>query len=154
MKSLFTSAAVLLLCMSCAENISQQQTTTGTATTTASAPDTILSADPEMDKFVGDLLAKMTLDEKIGQLNLVAVGFDVTGPVVSQNVDENIRKGNVGGVFNTFTPVVARKLQEMAVNNTRLKIPLLFGYDVVHGHRTIFPIPLGLSTSWDMEVIE
>ncbi|KAA5543410.1 beta-glucosidase BglX [Adhaeribacter rhizoryzae] len=110
--------------------------------------------DPEMDRFVNDLLAKMTLEEKIGQLNLLAVGFDVTGPVVSKNVDENIRQGKVGGVFNTFTPTAARKLQEFAVNNTRLKIPLLFGYDVIHGHRTIFPIPLGLSTSWDLTAIE
>ncbi|AHM61425.1 beta-glucosidase-like glycosyl hydrolase [Flammeovirgaceae bacterium 311] len=107
-----------------------------------------------MDQFVSDLLGKMTLEEKIGQLNLVAVGFDVTGPVVSENVDENIRKGNVGGVFNTFTPLAARKLQEFAVNNTRLKIPLLFGYDVIHGHRTIFPMPLGLAASWDMEAVE
>lgn len=112
------------------------------------------SSDPKMNQFVEDLLGKMTLEEKIGQLNLVSVGFDVTGPVVSENVDENIRKGNVGGVFNTYTPIAAKKLQEMAVNNTRLKIPLLFGYDVIHGHRTIFPIPLGLSTSWDMEAIE
>ncbi|TPE44534.1 beta-glucosidase BglX [Pontibacter mangrovi] len=112
------------------------------------------TADPRMRQFVDSLLSQMTLEEKIGQLNLVSVGFDVTGPVVSENVDENIRKGNVGGVFNTYTPVAARKLQEFAVNNTRLKIPLLFGYDVIHGHRTIFPIPLGLSTSWDMDAIE
>jgi beta-glucosidase len=142
--------------MSCSENITRQETTNAaaTATSTATVQNTNQAADPEMDQFVNDLLAKMTLEEKIGQLNLVAVGFDVTGPVVSQNVDENIRKGNVGGVFNTFTPVAARKLQEFAVNNTRLKIPLLFGYDVIHGHRTIFPIPLGLSTSWDMNAIE
>lgn len=60
----------------------------------------------------------------------------------------------VGGVFNTFTPIAVRKLQELAVNETRLKIPLLFGYDVIHGHRTIFPIPLGLSASWDLDLIE
>lgn len=110
--------------------------------------------DPKMDAFISNLMKKMTLDEKIGQLNLVSVGFDVTGPVVSKNVDENIRKGNVGGVFNTFTPVAVRKLQEMAVTQTRLKIPLLFGYDVIHGHRTILPVPLGLSSSWDLVLIE
>jgi beta-glucosidase len=110
--------------------------------------------EQKMNQFVNDLLSKMTLEEKIGQLNLVAVGFDVTGPVVSENVDENIRNGNVGGVFNTFTPVAAKKLQELAINNTRLKIPLLFGYDVIHGHRTIFPMPLGLAASWDMEAIQ
>ena len=110
--------------------------------------------DKRMDTFISALMKKMTLQEKIGQLNLVSVGFDVTGPVVSKNVDDNIRKGNVGAVFNTFTPVAVRKLQEMAVTQTRLKIPLLFGYDVIHGHRTIFPIPLGLSSSWDLVTIE
>src|SRR5688500_1543273 len=107
-----------------------------------------------MNQFVNGLLTKMTLEEKIGQLNLPSVGFDVTGPILSQGVEEKIRKGLVGGVFNTYTPVAVRKLQEIAVNNTRLKIPLLFGYDVVHGHRTIFPIPLGLSASWDTSLIE
>lgn len=116
-----------------------------------------LKAKPKlsaMDAFINKLMAKMTLDEKIGQLNLVSIGFDVTGPVVSKNVDENIRKGLVGGVFNNYTPVAVRKLQEMAVNETRLKIPLIFGYDVIHGHRTIFPIPLGLSSSWDTAAIK
>ncbi|MBC8034452.1 MAG: beta-glucosidase BglX [Chitinophagaceae bacterium] len=106
-----------------------------------------------MSTYVSALMKKMTTEEKIGQLNLPAVGFDVTGPVVSQGVDEKIRKGLVGGVFNTFTPIAVRKLQEMAVTRTRLKIPLLFGYDVIHGHRTIFPIPLGLSASWDTALI-
>lgn len=106
-----------------------------------------------MNTFVQALMQKMTLEEKIGQLNLPSIGFDVTGPVVSQGVEEKIKKGLVGGVFNTFTPVAVRKLQEMAVTQTRLKIPLLFGYDVIHGHRTIFPIPLGLSASWDTAMI-
>ncbi|RIJ34468.1 beta-glucosidase BglX [Pontibacter oryzae] len=133
---------------------STSQPTGAAQQSNATATVAMSQSDQEMKRFVDELLSKMTLDEKIGQLNLVSVGFDVTGPVVSENVDENIRKGNVGGVFNTYTPIAARKLQEFAVNNTRLKIPLLFGYDVIHGHRTIFPIPLGLSTSWDMEAIE
>jgi beta-glucosidase len=107
-----------------------------------------------MEEFIGDLLNKMTLEEKIGQLNLVSIGFDVTGPIVSKNVEEKIKKGLVGGVFNTFTPEAVRKLQQMAVSHTRLKIPLLFGFDVIHGHRTIFPMPIGLSTSWDTDAIE
>ncbi len=111
-------------------------------------------SDEKRDAFISDLLGKMTLEEKIGQLNLVSVGFDVTGPVVSKNVEEKIRKGLVGGVFNTYTPIAVRKLQEMALTKTRLKIPLLFGFDVIHGHRTIFPIPLGLSASWDLDAIE
>ena len=108
----------------------------------------------KMDAFVTNLMSKMTLDEKIGQLNLVSVGFDVTGPIVSKNVNENIEKGNVGGVFNTYTPDAVRKLQEIAVKHTRLKIPLIFGYDVIHGHKTIFPIPLGLASSWDLGMIK
>jgi beta-glucosidase len=111
--------------------------------------------DPaEMKKFIDALMAKMTLEEKVGQLNLVSVGFTVTGPVVSENVDEKITKGLVGGVFNTFTPIAVRKLQEKALNQSRLKIPLIFGYDVIHGHRTIFPMPIGLAASWDLAAIE
>lgn len=112
------------------------------------------AVDAKRNAFISKLMAKMTLDEKIGQLNLPSVGFDVTGPIVSQGVEEKIKKGLVGGVFNTFTPIAVRKLQEMAVNETRLKIPLLFGYDVIHGHRTIFPISLGLAASWDLDLIE
>jgi beta-glucosidase len=108
----------------------------------------------KMNAFITNLMNKMTVEEKIGQLNLPSVGFDVTGPIVSQGVEEKIQKGLVGGVFNTFTPVAVRKLQEMAVTKTRLKIPLLFGYDVIHGHRTIFPISLGLAASWDMDLVE
>jgi beta-glucosidase len=112
------------------------------------------SQNSKMKTFIDGLMKKMTLDEKIGQLNLPTIGFDVTGPLLSTDVHEKIRKGQVGAVFNTFTPVAVRKLQDIAVNETRLKIPLMFGYDVIHGHRTIFPIPLGLSASWDLSLIE
>ena len=110
--------------------------------------------DPKMDAFVSGLLGKMTLEEKIGQLNLLSVGVDVTGPIVSKDVEANIRNGLVGGVFNTYTPAAVRKLQDWAVNHSRLRIPLLFGFDVIHGHRTIFPIPLGLACTWSPELIE
>jgi len=103
---------------------------------------------------VGALMKQMTLDEKIGQLNQLSVGFDVTGPVVSENVDQKISSGLVGSVLNIYTPNAVRKLQELAVNKSRLHIPLLFGYDVIHGHKTIFPISLGMSATWDMELIE
>ncbi|WP_210520986.1 beta-glucosidase BglX [Hymenobacter terricola] len=112
------------------------------------------TGDQKMKQYIDALMAKMTQQEKIGQLNLVSVGFDVTGPVVSKDVDANIRRGNVGGVFNTYTPVAVRKLQEMALEQSRLHIPLMFGYDVIHGHRTIFPIALGLAASWDLKAIE
>ncbi|SDW63979.1 beta-glucosidase [Hydrobacter penzbergensis] len=108
----------------------------------------------KMNAFITGLMSKMTLDEKIGQLNLPSVGFDVTGPILSQGVEGKLEKGLVGGVFNTYTPAAMRKLQDIAVKKTRLKIPLLFGYDVIHGHKTIFPIPLGLAASWDLPLIE
>lgn len=114
----------------------------------------IPAADKKMNAYINQLMAKMTLDEKIGQLNLPSVGFDVTGPILSQGVDEKIEKGLVGGVFNTYTPQAVRKLQDLAVKKSRLHIPLLFGYDVIHGHKTIFPISLGLSATWDLNLIE
>ncbi len=122
----------------------------------AQSPKTVSpSADKvKMDKFISSLMAKMTPDEKIGQLNLPNIGFDVTGPVISQDVDKKIKNGLVGGVFNTFTPSAVRKLQDMAVKETRLGIPLIFGYDVIHGHKTTFPIPLALASTWDMQLVE
>jgi beta-glucosidase len=104
--------------------------------------------------FINNLMSKMTVDEKIGQLNLVTPGGAVTGSVVSQDVDDKIRKGLVGGLFGITGPSTVRQAQEIAVKNSRLHIPLLFGLDVIHGHRTIFPIPLGLSCSWDTVLIE
>jgi beta-glucosidase len=108
----------------------------------------------ERDRFLDSLLSIMTLEEKVGQLNLPSIGFDVTGPLLSTDVEGKIKRGQVGGVFNTFTPVAVRKLQDIAVKETRLGIPLLFGYDVIHGHRTIYPIPLGMAASWNMQLIE
>ncbi|MGD0812785.1 MAG: beta-glucosidase BglX [Verrucomicrobiota bacterium] len=111
-------------------------------------------SDAEMDSFVSGLLGKMTLEEKIGQLNLLSTGFDVTGPVVSRNVEQSVGKGLAGGVFNLYGPALVRKLQDLAVGNSRLHIPLLFGFDVIHGHKTIFPIPLGLACTWNPGLIE
>ncbi|MBB4601627.1 beta-glucosidase [Hymenobacter luteus] len=147
MKRVFRTA--LLMSLGLLAPQLQAQKPAATTTTRAAAAD-----EDKMNKFIADLMQKMTLEEKIGQLNLITVGFDVTGPVVSKDVDANIRKGNVGAVLNTFTPVAARKLQEMAVKESRLHIPLIFGYDVIHGHRTIFPIALGLASSWDLTAIE
>ncbi|MBS0000711.1 MAG: beta-glucosidase BglX [Cyclobacteriaceae bacterium] len=115
----------------------------------------ILSAqDAERNTFIDGLLNEMTIEEKIGQLNLVAPGgFTQTGPTVSEDVEEKIRNGQVGAILNSMSFDVTKKAQEIAVN-TRLKIPLLFGMDVIHGHSTIFPIPLGLASTWDMALIE
>ena len=112
------------------------------------------SQDAKMNAFVSNLMKQMTLDEKLGQLNLVTPGGAVTGSVVSKDVETKIRNGQVGGLFGITGPAKIRQAQELAVKNSRLKIPLLFGLDVIHGHQTVFPIPLGLSCSWDMELIE
>jgi beta-glucosidase len=110
--------------------------------------------DAKMNAFVSDLMSKMTVDEKIGQLNLVTPGGAVTGSVVSKGVDDKIRQGMVGGLFGITGPDKVRQAQDIAVKNSRLHIPLIFGLDVIHGHRTIFPIPLGLSCSWDTVLIQ
>jgi beta-glucosidase len=96
----------------------------------------------------------MTLEEKIGQMNLLTSEWDVTGPSMRSTYKQDIKSGKVGSIFNAFTAKYTRELQEIAVNETRLHIPLFFGYDVIHGHKTIFPIPLGISSSWDLKAIE
>lgn len=105
-------------------------------------------------RFVDDLIAKMTLQEKLGQMNLLSIGSDVTGPVLSEGVEDKIARGEVGGVFNAFGLPACKKLQDIVMQRSRLKIPLIFGYDVIHGHKTIFPIPLGLSCSFDLDLIQ
>lgn len=100
------------------------------------------------------VLQLMTLDEKIGQMVLLTSDWDVTGPTMRNNNLELIRQGLCGNIFNAYTAKYTRYLQKVAVEETRLKIPLLFGYDVIHGHKTIFPISLGESASWDLEAIE
>ena len=110
--------------------------------------------DAKRQKFVNELLAKMTLEEKLGQLNLPASSDFVTGAVSSSDIAQKVKDGKVGGVFNIRSVTKIKELQEFAVNNTRLHIPLLFGMDVIHGYKTIFPIPLGMSATWDMPLIE
>lgn len=99
---------------------------------------------------VDSLLKVMTLDEKVGQLVLFTSDWTVTGPSMREGYIEDIRSGRCGNIFNAYTAEYTRKLQGIAVNETRLGIPLLFGYDVIHGFRTIFPINLGISASWDI----
>ncbi|MBK7410518.1 MAG: glycoside hydrolase family 3 C-terminal domain-containing protein [Saprospirales bacterium] len=96
----------------------------------------------------------MNLEEKIGQMNLFTSDWDVTGPTLRENYKEDIVAGKVGAIFNAHTAAYNRELQRIAVEESRLKIPLLFGYDVIHGYKTIFPIPLGEAASWDLEAIE
>lgn len=108
----------------------------------------------KMNTFIAGLMSKMTLDEKIGQLNLETVGRATTGAVVNKGIEEKIKKGDAGGVFGVYGTDYVSKIQDMAVKNSRLHIPLIFGLDVIHGHRTIFPIPLGISATWDLGLIE
>ena len=111
--------------------------------------------DPKMNTFISNLMKKMTIDEKIGQLNLLTPGGGiVTGAVVSSDVEKKIKEGNVGGLFGVIGVDKIKVAQDFAVNQSRLKIPLLFGSDIIHGYKTIFPIPLALSCSWDMKIIE
>lgn len=111
--------------------------------------------DRKMNVFIDGLMSKMTLDEKIGQLNLLTPGGGVaTGAVVSTDVERKIKEGNVGGLFGVIGVDKIKVAQDFAVNQSRLKIPLIFGSDIIHGYKTIFPIPLGLSSSWDMNLME
>ncbi|WP_225035136.1 beta-glucosidase BglX [Winogradskyella sp. SM1960] len=103
---------------------------------------------------VDSILGLMTLDEKIGQLNLPVSGDITTGLGKSSDVGKKIQDGLVGGMFNIKSVEKIRAVQKIAVEESRLKIPLLFGMDVIHGYETTFPIPLGLSSTWDMELIE
>ncbi|HMS68381.1 MAG: beta-glucosidase BglX [Saprospiraceae bacterium] len=142
----FTTIIVVtaLIVFSC-----KSQSNLATAKTTQS-----VSSSENFSPRVKALLAKMTIEEKIGQLNLLTPGGVVTGAVVSTDVEQKIKDGKVGGIFGIRGAAKVRQAQEIAVKQSRLGIPLLVGMDVIHGHQTIFPIPLGLSCTWDMDLIE
>jgi len=110
--------------------------------------------DQKMHTFISGLMSKMTLEEKLGQLNLPASGDIITGAASNSNVAEKIKQGKVGGLFNIKTAEKIRAVQKIAVEESRLKIPLIFGMDVIHGYQTMFPIPLGMSCCWDMNLVE
>lgn len=108
----------------------------------------------KMKIFIDALMKKMTIEEKIGQLNLPGSGDIVTGQAKSSDIGAKIKAGQVGGLFNIKSVAKIRDVQRVAVEDSRLKIPLLFAMDVIHGYETVFPIPLGLSCSWDMTAVE
>jgi beta-glucosidase len=108
----------------------------------------------EYDAQIDSILSLMTLEEKIGQMTLFTTDWGSTGPTIRPGYEDDIRKGNCGALFNSHTVAFTRHLQEVAVNESRLGIPLIFGYDVIHGYKTIFPIPLAESCSWDLVAME
>jgi Beta-glucosidase-related glycosidases len=110
--------------------------------------------DAEMHRFITALMSKMTLDEKIGQLNLPSAGEFTTGTATNSDIGISVKKGLVGGLFNIKGVDKIKAIQRVAVEESRMKIPLLFGMDVIHGYETVFPIPLGLSCTWDLKAIE
>jgi len=114
----------------------------------------VSAQDKKMDAFINALMARMTLEEKIGQLNLITPGFGIpTGSVVSTDVEGKIKSGKVGGLFGVIGTEKVKQAQDIVMKESRLKIPLLFGSDVIHGHKTIFPIPIGVSCTWDTALI-
>jgi len=130
----------LMACLFFAVSCKSQKGTTGT-------PD-------RYNTQVDSVLALMTLEEKIGQMTLYTTDWESTGPTIRKGYQEDIRKGTCGALFNSHTVAFTRQLQDIAVKESRLGIPLLFGYDVIHGYKTIFPVPLGESCSWDLAAIE
>lgn len=110
--------------------------------------------DKAMNDYVDKLMKKMTLEEKIGQLNLPGAGDITTGQASNSDIGKKIREGNVGGLFNIKGVDKIRAVQKVAVEESRLKIPLIFGMDVIHGYVTTFPIPLALASTWDRALIE
>lgn len=112
------------------------------------------SGSEEMDAFITKLMDRMTVDEKIGQLNLPASDDIVTGQSIKSNIGKAVVAGEAGGTFNVKGAAKVRELQRLAVEESRLGIPLLIGMDVIHGYETVFPIPLGMSCTWNLAGIE
>ncbi|WP_026755316.1 beta-glucosidase BglX [Sediminibacter sp. Hel_I_10] len=115
---------------------------------------TASSNDNPFQYQVDSILGLMTLDEKLGQLNLPSSGDITTGASQSSDIAKKIEEGKVGGLFNIKTVEKIREVQKIAMEKSRMKIPLIFGMDVIHGYETTFPIPLGLSCTWNMDMIE
>ncbi|QIL38532.1 beta-glucosidase BglX [Pedobacter sp. HDW13] len=114
----------------------------------------VSAEEAKMNTFINNLMAKMTVEEKIGQLNLPSSGDITTGQANSSDIGKKIRDGQVGGLFNIKGVEKIKAVQKVAVENSRMKIPLLFGMDVIHGYNTVFPIPLGMSATWNMDAVQ
>jgi len=118
------------------------------------AKQTQTQTNQDFTSSIDSLMALMTLEEKIGQMTLYTTDWGSTGPTIRPGYEDDIRKGHCGALFNSHTAAFTRHLQEVAVKESRLGIPLIFGYDVIHGYKTIFPIPLAESCSWDLAAME
>ncbi len=146
LSSIYFAGLFLLLFSTCSPKLAPVNT--------APAPDT---ADPTEAKIEA-LLRKMTLEEKIGQMNQYSSFWEATGPAPQggkqEKQYEQLKKGLVGSMLNVTGAAATREVQKVVMEHSRLKIPLLFGYDVIHGYKTMFPIPLGEAASWDLDAIE
>ena len=114
----------------------------------------VQAEDEKMNAFIRDLMSKMTIEEKIGQMNLTTAGEFVTGNAVNEQTQQKLKTGQIGGMLNGFSVASMRAFQDIVVKESPNHIPLLFGMDVIHGYKTIFPIPLAMSCMWDMTLIE
>lgn len=148
MKRFFIIALTICICMLCFVNVE----------ISANRKSVMISKKMEsiqkMETFISRLMSKMTIEEKIGQLNLSGAGNLTPGQVINSDVAKSVCRGQVGAILSLRGLDVIKELQDVAVKNTRLGIPLLFGLDVIHGYETTFPIPLAMSCSWDLEGIK
>ncbi|WP_194766034.1 beta-glucosidase BglX [Tamlana sp. I1] len=120
----------------------------------ANTKTSVVKSDDIIEQKIDSIIALMTVDEKIGQTVLYSSIEDITGPVLDKNYTTYLKNGQMGAIFNATGSAFTRKLQKIAVEETRLGIPLIFGYDVIHGYKTIFPIPMGEASSWDLELMK
>jgi beta-glucosidase len=114
----------------------------------------VFGQDPKMNSFISDLMKKMSVEEKIGQLNLTTAGGFVTGAAGNDKLHQKLVAGQIGGMLNGFSVASMRASQDVAVKESPNHIPILFGMDVIHGYKTIFPIPLAMSCMWDIALTE
>src|SRR5450759_4179796 len=114
----------------------------------------VQAQDAKMDAFISTLMGKMTVDEKIAQLNLTTAGAFVTGIACNDKLQQKLKSGQIGGMLNGFSVPSMKAFQDIAVKESPNHIPLLFGMDVIHGYKTIFPIPFAMSCLWDMTLVE
>lgn len=138
--------------------ITQFFTTTIMSIMTVSTINAQQKLNPEIEKKIDVLMSKMTLEEKVGQMNQYNGFWDVTGPApvggTAEQKYENIKKGLVGSMLTVRGVKEVKAVQKIAVEQTRLGIPLIIGFDVIHGYKTLSPIPLAEAASWDLKAIE